>query len=201
MGTRRIGAEDSKSRAMLLDAAHAIMLEDGYAAVTSRKVAARAGLKPQLVHYYFRTMDDLFLALLRRGAERNLERQARALASPQPLWALWRLNSDSTGTALHVEFTALATHRKTIAADIAAYAETFRRQQLDAVGEALAGYGVEAAALSPVVVVTLMNAVAQVLTMEDGLGVHLGHAELRALVEHHLTRLEGPRADADAAAS
>jgi AcrR family transcriptional regulator len=186
---------------MLLDAAHAIMLEDGYAAVTSRKVAARAGLKPQLVHYYFRTMDDLFLALLRRGAERNLERQARALASPQPLWALWRLNSDSTGTALHVEFTALATHRKTIAADIAAYAETFRRQQLDAVGEALAGYGVEAAALSPVVVVTLMNAVAQVLTMEDGLGVHLGHAELRALVEHHLTRLEGPRADADAAAS
>ena len=42
------------------------MLEEGYAAVTSRRVAAKANLKPQLVHYYFRTMDDLFLAIHRR---------------------------------------------------------------------------------------------------------------------------------------
>ena len=69
------------------------MLDEGYAAVTSRRVAARAGLKPQLVHYYFRTMDDLFVALIRRGAEQNLEHQARALASPQPLRALWELGA------------------------------------------------------------------------------------------------------------
>ena len=85
--TRRIGSEDSKTRSALLDAAQELMLEEGYAAVTSRRVAARADLKPQLVHYYFRTMDDLFLALFRRGAERNLDRQERALASPQPLRA------------------------------------------------------------------------------------------------------------------
>ena len=59
--TRRIGAEDSSTRAALLDAAQQLMLDEGYAAVTSRRVAAQAGLKPQLVHYYFRTMDDLFL--------------------------------------------------------------------------------------------------------------------------------------------
>ncbi len=57
------------------------MLEEGYAAVTSRRVAAQAGLKPQLVHYYFRTMDDLFLAAYRRRAEQGLERLAQALAS------------------------------------------------------------------------------------------------------------------------
>ena len=55
---RRIGSEDSKTRSALLDAAQALMLEEGYAAVTSRRVAARADLKPQLVHYYFRTMDE-----------------------------------------------------------------------------------------------------------------------------------------------
>ena len=49
--TRRIGAADSKSRARLLDAAEQLLLDDGYAAVTSRRVAAKAGLKPQLVHY------------------------------------------------------------------------------------------------------------------------------------------------------
>ena len=52
------------------------MLEEGYAAVTSRRVAAQAGLKPQLVHYYFRTMDDLFLAAYRRRADQGLERLA-----------------------------------------------------------------------------------------------------------------------------
>ncbi len=86
--TRRIGAESSASRGLLLDAALRLMVDEGYAAVTSRRVAAEAGLKPQLVHYYFRTMDDLFVAVVRRGAAQNLERQARALSSPQPLRAL-----------------------------------------------------------------------------------------------------------------
>ena len=46
--------------------------EEGYAAVTSRRVADAAGLKPQLVHYYFRTMEDLFLEVFRRRAEEGL---------------------------------------------------------------------------------------------------------------------------------
>ena len=57
---------------VLLDAAEQLMLDDGYAAVTSRRVADKAGLKPQLVHYYFRTMDDLFEAIFRRRAEQGL---------------------------------------------------------------------------------------------------------------------------------
>ena len=61
--SRRIGSRDSKTRAQLLDAAERLMRDEGYAAVTSRRVAAEAGLKPQLVHYYFRTMDDLFVDL------------------------------------------------------------------------------------------------------------------------------------------
>src|ERR1039458_10291908 len=47
---RRIGGEDSESRAALLDATERLMLEEGYAAVSSRRVAQAAGLKPQLVH-------------------------------------------------------------------------------------------------------------------------------------------------------
>ena len=77
---RRIGAPDAKNRSVLLDAAERLMLEEGYAAVTSRRVAEKAGLKPQLVHYYFRTMEDLYLAVFRRRAEQGLEAQAQALA-------------------------------------------------------------------------------------------------------------------------
>src|SRR5271165_5134390 len=86
---RRIGAPDAKNRGVLLDAAEQLMLEEGYAAVTSRRVAEKAALKPQLVHYYFRTMDDLFLAAFRRRAEEGLEVQAQVLQARQPLWALW----------------------------------------------------------------------------------------------------------------
>ena len=53
-------------RAAILDATESIMLEEGYAAVSSRKVASRAGLTSQLLHYYFRTMDDLFIAVFVR---------------------------------------------------------------------------------------------------------------------------------------
>src|ERR1700732_3785144 len=123
---RRIGAPDAKNRGVLLDAAEQLMLEEGYAAVTSRRLADRAGLKPQLVHYYFRTMDDLFLAVFRRRAEQGLKSQARALESPQPLWALWRLGTDLATSRFTMEFAALANHRKSMRAEIAPYGERFR---------------------------------------------------------------------------
>lgn len=122
---RRIGAPDAKNRGVLLDAAEQLMLEEGYAAVTSRRVAEKAALKPQLVHYYFRTMDDLFLAAFRRRAEEGLEAQAQVLQAPQPLWALWRFSIDPAATAITSEFIALANHRKALKAEIAYYAERF----------------------------------------------------------------------------
>lgn len=189
---RRIGAEDSETRAALLDAAQQLMLDEGYAAVTSRRVAAQAGLKPQLVHYYFRTMDDLFLALFRRGAERNVERQARALAAPRPLHALWEFASEPRGTTLMMEFAALANHRKAIRDEIAAYAERFRDAQTAALASALDTGGIGADDLPPVALIVLMTGISQVLVMEDALGMTRGHEETLALVDRYLDRIEDP---------
>jgi AcrR family transcriptional regulator len=191
---RRIGAEDSATRAALLDAAQQLMLEEGYAAVTSRRVAAQAGLKPQLVHYYFRTMDDLFLALVRRGAEQNLQRQARALASSQPLRALWAFSTDPAETKLTMEFSALANHRKVIREQLAMYAAEFRRLQTEALASVLARYGIDTDALAPEAVAVLITSISQILVLEEALGLTAGHAEIRALVERSLARYEG---DAD----
>src|SRR3954463_4169858 len=105
---RRPRAATEEKRNRLLDAAERIMLEDGYAAVTSRRVEAVAGLK---LHYHFGTLDDLFIAVFRRRAERNLDRMRAALASPEPLRAWWELASDPRGTAMLVELTAAANHR------------------------------------------------------------------------------------------
>ena len=192
---RRIGAPDAKNRALLLDAAEQLMLEEGYAAVTSRRLAHKAGLKPQLVHYYFRTMDELFLEVFRRRAEEGLEVQARALQSPQPLWALWRFGTDPGFTRISMEFMALANHRKEMRTEIAYYAERFREEQRRAVTAALQRYGLtnqaEGGDVPPVVWTVLMTSLSRMLVLEQAIGMSGGHAETLQLVESYLRRLEG----------
>jgi AcrR family transcriptional regulator len=189
--SRRIGTEHSKTRAQLVEAAEHLLLEEGYAAVTSRRVAAKAGLKPQLVHYYFRTMDDLFIEVFRNRAEANMTRFEQAVAADGSLRNLWRLNADPRGAAFSIEFVALANHRKAIRAEIARYAERYRAAQLDAVGAALAASGVSARDMPPIVALLLMTGVSQVLGLEDALGVQAGHEETRSFIDQALTQLEG----------
>lgn len=188
---RRIAGPNAKNRAVLLDATERVMLEEGYAAVSSRRVAAEAGLKPQLVHYYFRTMEDLFLEVFRRRANEGAERQARALASDHPVRALWEFNVDPRGTALTMEFIALANHRKVIRAEIARYAERFRMQQIEALANVLGRDRVAAQSLPPVVLSVLLTSLSRVLVMEQALGMSAGHAETIQLVERWLGQLDG----------
>src|SRR5689334_4347664 len=194
---RRIGAPDAKNRVLLLDAAEQLMLEEGYAAVTSRRLANKAGLKPQLVHYYFRTMEELFLEVFRRRAEEALEVHAQMLKLPQPLWALWRFGTDPAFTRISMEFMALADHRKEMRAEIAYYAERFREEQRQAVATALERYGSriqdqgQDIDIPPVVWTVLMSSLSRFLVLEQAIGMSAGHAETLELVENYLRRLEG----------
>ena len=188
---RRIGAPDAKNRVVLLDAAEQLLIEEGYAAVTSRRVADRAGLKPQLVHYYFRTMEDLFLAVFHRRAEEGLRVLTTALQSPQPLWALWRFSTAPEATRLTMEFMGLANHRKALRAEIVYYAERFRDEQNRAIAAALRSHGIEVADVPPVVWTVFATSVSQAMVMERALGMSTGHEETFAFCEGWLRRLEG----------
>ena len=190
---RRIGTTTSKTRARLLDVTETIMLEEGYAAVSSRSVAARAEVKAPLVHYYFPTLDDLFVALFRRRSERSVERLTADLAGGRPLHVIWEYASNQTGNALTAEFVALANHRKAIQAEIAEVAERLRRIQMDALQGALTGYGVDTDRFPPAAVVVLMAAIPRVMVSEQSLGVVTGHDETRSLVEHFLDLYEPTR--------
>ena len=198
---RRIGAPDAKNRSVLLDAAERLMLDEGYAAVTSRRVAENAGLKPQLVHYYFRTMDEMFIEVFRRRAIQGLDAQARALDSPQPLWALWEFGTDPAATRLTMEFMGLANHRKALRTEIAVYAEQFREQQVAAITTALRRYGYETADVPPVVWAVFATSLSRTLVLETALGMSTGHAETLEFVEAWLRQLEGEPVKAAAAVS
>jgi AcrR family transcriptional regulator len=153
-------------------------------------VAARADLKPQLVHYYFRTMDDLFLEVFRRRAEANVARVERAIAADGSLQALWQLNADPRGARFNIEFVALANHRKAIRDEIARYAERYRAAQLEAVTNALATLGWTEDEMPPIVALLMITGLTQVLALEEALGVTAGHDTTRSFVESTLTRVD-----------
>jgi AcrR family transcriptional regulator len=189
-GTRRVGAEDSATRLAILDATTKIMREEGHGAATSRRVAAAAGVKPPLVHYYFPTMDDLYLAVFRRGAEAHVERQRRAIFSDRPLRALWDLSREPHGTRLQLEFMALANQRPAIRAELAAYTDRFREIQVTALTFIARERGLDLGEFPPVVVSLLIASLSGVLATENALGIHRGHTELVDFVERHLDRFE-----------
>ena len=189
--TRRLGATDSKTRVLLLDGAEQLLLREGYAAVTSRRVAAEAGVKPQLVHYYFRTMDDLFLEVYRRRAEQGIERFASAVAAHRSLRTVWRFGTDVRSAAFNIEFVAVAKHREAVRDEVARYAGRYREMQLDAIAGILHDHGVSADACPPIVVLLAMTGVSQVMALEVALGVTVGHDEMMEFVEHWIDVTEG----------
>ncbi|KUI01685.1 TetR family transcriptional regulator [Mycobacterium sp. IS-3022] len=177
------------ARQRLIDATAKIMRDDGYAAATSRRVAAEAGVKQALVYYYFPTMDDLFVEVLRAGAEVSLETMRAALTDDDPLRTLWSINSDLRATALNTEFMALANHRKVIRAELKAYAERVRDIETAAVTVALRARGIDLEQYPPVAVSMLIAQIARSLCNESAVDVTLGHDEMRAFMERQFDLL------------
>ena len=187
---RRRGSEDSETRALLVDVTERLMVKEGYAAVTSRRVAIEAGVTAPLVHYYFPTLDDLFVAVLRRRAEEQIDRQAKLLAGDEPLRALWTFHRDRKAAHFLTEFIGLANHRKSIRGALAEHAERFRRIEIDAIEEAVADGRIDLGGASPAAVHVLLSTSSRGLVNEETIGMHTGHDDFDALVEALIDRAE-----------
>jgi AcrR family transcriptional regulator len=191
---RRVGAETSKKREELLDCVERLMLAKGYAAVSYRAVATAAGVTAGLVQYYFPTLDDLFVAAIRRRSDQNLRRLKEALdARPdQPLRVLWEYSQEESSAALTTEFLALGNHRKSIASVIAEVSEEVREVQAAAVAGARPPGGFELTGLSADALLFLVTGVPKLLRLEASVGLVSTHTEVRRSLETYLDEAEGP---------
>lgn len=190
---RRPRAATAEKRERLLDATEEIMLQDGYAAVSSRSVAAKVGINAPLVHYYFPTLDDLFVAVLRRRADVTVERMAEALSSDEPLRAWWDLASDPRGSALFVELIAAANHRQALRSAVGEYAREVRKMQMDALSSLLREYDLDPEEFPPALVAAAIQGLAFALVADQVAGHDTATDQAHAGMDRLIDRLEARR--------
>lgn len=188
---KRIRREPQVTRKLLLDVTERVMSEEGYAAVSTRRVAKEAGVNAALVHYYYPTTDDLFIALHRRMMDATVAELKTVLDGENPLAAYWQFQSTRANAALGVEFIALANHRKNLSAEIAARAEEARDLQAQMLAGVIARSNVLPGMCSPIALSILLNGIARTLVNEESIGIVRGHDEVRAVVDWAIARIAG----------
>ena len=74
------------TRTLIMEAARRRLLADGYAGLSTRKVADDAPVPLSQLHYHFGSKQGLILQLLEDENQRRLDRQSSMYAEDAPLW-------------------------------------------------------------------------------------------------------------------
>jgi AcrR family transcriptional regulator len=187
---RRIGREDNAAREAILDATEKVLRDEGHAALSSRRVAEVAGFKQQLVYYYFRTMDDLILAAFKRRTATSMERFELVLSSERPLHSLCDMIFNSSHARLTMEYMSLALRKQPLRDEVVRFTEENRRMQDALMTRLLEQHRDKFDMLTPPMLTVMISAAARLLYMEHELGIDAGHADVRALFQWAIDRLE-----------
>jgi len=166
------------------------MREDGYGALSARTVAERAGLKHQLVYYYFQTLDDLLVATYERHIERYLARTEEALRSDRPLHAFWRVHANPTDAVLNSEFLSMANHNEAIRVRTVEFGEYVRRLGLDWLDGKLRRPASGKDAVTSFAITMALTSIGSILGLEEAIGIRGGHVETRAMIAWCIDQLE-----------
>jgi AcrR family transcriptional regulator len=180
-----MGPAGSANWTAMLEGAVDILREEGYAALTSRRVAERVGVKQRLVYYYFPTMDHLIVEAFNWLAKRDLERLNTALQAEGPLREIWDLCIHPKDARIISEFMALANHIEALRAVVIQFIETSRKMQIAALTKAL-GRAKGRTNVPPAAIALFATSLALAVTREVELGVSMGHREAVAAIEQFL---------------
>lgn len=180
-----------------LDAAERLLISVGYANISTRRLAEEAGANHGLVHYYFGSMDRLFVRVLERFTGRLIERQRAMYAADLPFIQKWRMamsfldeDRESGYQKVWFELQALAWNRPELRERLARVHGQWRQVLREAFTRALAEYDIDTDRY-PVEALTAL-----VITFNEGIilerlgGITEGQAELLAMIDRWLTSLQ-----------
>ena len=190
MAVQKATRADTEER--FLDAAERLLAESGHAGITTRRLAEEAAANHGLVHYYFGSIENLFIRVLERFTERLIERQRRMYASDEPFIEKWRaamhyLEADRDYQRIWYELQVLSWSRPELRERVAHVNAEWRAVLREAFSEPLERYGLA---------IPLDALVALVVTFNEGMilerlsGIEAGHAELLEWIEAWLVDKE-----------
>ena len=172
----------------LLDAAERLLVEVGYAGITTRRVAEAANANQGLVHYYFGSMENLLVRVLERFTERLVERQRAMYAQDLPFIEKWRqamryFDEDLPYEKIWLELQAFAWNRPDVRERIDRVNGEWRAVLTEAFEQARREHGID----MPIEALVSLVFTFQVGMMVERLGgVETGHRDLLAWIDRFL---------------
>jgi len=191
----RVATERAATEDRFLDAAERLLVEVGYSGITARRLAEEAGANHGLVHYYFGSMEELFLGVLERFTERLIARQRAMYASDTPYIEKWRaamryLDDDRPYQKIWWELQAMSWNRPELRERVARVHGAWCDAMRSAVATAVRRYDLDRTGLTPDAWVTLIVALNEGIILERLSGIDRGHKALLAQIDKWLSTLE-----------
>ena len=181
-----------------LDAAERLLIEVGYSGISTRRLAEEAGANHGLVHYYFGSMENLFVRVLERFTERLIARQREMYARPDisglEKWrtAMGYLESDLAAgyPKIWLELQALGWNQPDIAERVGHVNAQWRAVLTEAFDEMMDEYGLDRERFPLEAMVSLVMTFNVGMMVERLSGITAGHRDLLQMVERWLESLE-----------
>jgi AcrR family transcriptional regulator len=186
--TSRAETEDA-----FLDAAERLLIDVGYAGITTRRLAEEAGANHGLVHYYFGSMEELFVRALERFTDRLIARQRAMYTADAPFIEKWRtamhfLEEDLAAgyPKIWLELQALGWNRPDIRERVARVNAEWRAVLTEALAKAMDEEGIDLGGFPLEAVVALVFTFNQGIELERLSGISDGHAQLLTSIDRWL---------------
>jgi AcrR family transcriptional regulator len=194
---RQSEARRAATAEAFLDAAERLLVELGHAGISTRRLASEAGANQGLVHYYFGSMDELFVQVLERFTERLVSRQREMYGADMPFiekWrAAWRFQEEDLQAGysrIWLELQALSLSRPELRPRVARVNAEWRAVLREAFERAADEYAIDRDELPIEALVALTMTFAQGYALERLEGIEEGHNELLDWIERWLESLE-----------
>src|SRR5919199_1618976 len=188
------------AREALLDAAERLLIEEGHAGITTRKLAAAAGVNHGLVHYYFGSIEELLFQAMERYTEWLLDRQRALYTADIPFIEKWRqamryIDEDLEAgyPKIWAELHAVAWNRPQFQQRIAQVHLQWREIFCEALAQAKDELDFSAPPFSPEGFVALVATFNAGLLLERLVGLDQGHRELLTAMDAWLSSLAADR--------
>jgi AcrR family transcriptional regulator len=190
----------SANEEAFLDAAERLLVTSGYAGISVRRLAEEAGANHGLVHYYFGSMEELFLRVLERFTDRLVERQRAMYATDAPFIEKWRtamhyLDEDIEAGYPKVwfELQAMSWNHPDMRERVTRVNAEWRAVLTDAFSDAARDYGLDDRLFPVAAMVSLVMTFNVGLMLERMEGITTGHDDLLGGIDAWLEELESSK--------